>query len=331
VLTNDLIAKLPPEAREIAIEIDDAAEMANLGARNMYTDRDREHFNGVIREREDQLVRTRDAAGRAKLALDIERAKAERKRKIDAQERARADWEPLCALRNAIDQWLRNPAGAVRPFEVAAEHRPQHKTVAAARDAIAAQIEALRLVIAAPRPMSEALEMVRAYVAALAARGSVDVFHALERAPVDRHDRSYGMIDEERPIKFPEHQIRLEVTTAPIQVHGTQVPGGVGIALGAIPDAIALVAWLDPAGFLARIEQELRERSDEANAIASDERAARMAAAYDEILGLQYDEESLVRLARGQGLNIARRPDACPAAVLGLAVRDPKAALGLSL
>ena len=89
----------------------------------------------------------------------------------------------------------------------------------------------------------------------------------------------------------------------------------------ALGDAIAVMAWCDPSTFLAAIEREIDALPEMRDAIR-DARTAELAANLDV---LERQEESLVVAAEGQGLSVARREDASPAAVLGVTVATAQA------
>jgi len=84
-------------------------------------------------------------------------------------------------------------------------------------------------------------------------------------------------------------------------------------------DGPAMLAWMfrDQLKAAARAEIEARHKPE--RALTNVERIQKLDALKAELMDLERREESLIELCEAAGFNIARRPDASPLAVLGLA------------
>jgi hypothetical protein len=88
-----------------------------------------------------------------------------------------------------------------------------------------------------------------------------------------------------------------------------------------IPKLVAGVAALsDPDGFARRLEAEIDSMPDAPLALSKTAQAKRLAKLSDEMDGLERKEEALVASAALAGQDILRRPDAIPAAILGVRI-----------
>jgi hypothetical protein len=86
-----------------------------------------------------------------------------------------------------------------------------------------------------------------------------------------------------------------------------------------------LAAWLDPERFTQRLEAMV-DALPEKGALSDSEQAKRLKALGAEIEALERDEEALIERAYAQGLDILRRRNAHPSAVLGVKVVTAHAA-----
>ena len=106
----------------------------------------------------------------------------------------------------------------------------------------------------------------------------------------------------------------------PVFMSGGDRVGGVIVS---VPDLLATFAWLDPTKLLKRLNAEVDELSDDEHALTDAQRAEQLAEIESDRLATEREEEHLIELAEGQGLNIARRTEADPRAVLGLSSELP--------
>lgn len=89
-----------------------------------------------------------------------------------------------------------------------------------------------------------------------------------------------------------------------------------------IPDSISLIAWACRDQLLAKLSAELDDVIDDAAALGAEERAERLAEIAAQLADAERREEGLIELAGVRGITIPRRPDADPAAVLGVVVAE---------
>ena len=88
----------------------------------------------------------------------------------------------------------------------------------------------------------------------------------------------------------------------------------------------AVLAWLDPDAFTARLLATLAALPSTGESISFADKTRRTNELTEQIAQLEYREESLIEQAARHGLEIVRRPHASPAAVLGVQVAKPRAA-----
>ncbi|WP_407186706.1 hypothetical protein [Bradyrhizobium centrosematis] len=88
----------------------------------------------------------------------------------------------------------------------------------------------------------------------------------------------------------------------------------------------AALSWLDPTAFEKRLHEEIDNLPQPALAMSADDRAAKLLQLEAELLAREREEEALIELAEEQGAAIARRLDADPRAVLGIAIARAKKA-----
>jgi hypothetical protein len=88
----------------------------------------------------------------------------------------------------------------------------------------------------------------------------------------------------------------------------------------AAEDVLSLMTWVAPEQVQEALEGELRRLPQRADAMTADERERRTAEIERQLLDLERREEALVLRAAGDGLEVLRRPDASPLAVLGVRI-----------
>ncbi|MCV0387131.1 MAG: hypothetical protein K5821_11980 [Nitrobacter sp.] len=149
------------------------------------------------------------------------------------------------------------------------------------RDEIADQIRERHRVLRAELPIADRKRAARAYVNELAAKGS-------PRIAAD-HDRF--------ELNFPS-----------------------GISFGPKPDVQALLAWLNPEKFRERLCDEIDAMPKPKFALSTDAKRDRLREIKTAITELEREEEGLIEKAADEGFDIARRPDASPAVILGIVI-----------
>ena len=88
-------------------------------------------------------------------------------------------------------------------------------------------------------------------------------------------------------------------------------------------DVLALVCWCAPEQ--AALEREIEQQPERVDALLAHESAQRVAKLEAQLLELELLEEGLVVKAPSDGLvDILRRPDAAPQAVLAVTIVKPK-------
>jgi hypothetical protein len=158
----------------------------------------------------------------------------------------------------------------------------------------------LEVVKAAPKPSAEVKKRMRAEISGLAARGTPDVF---------------GMVEYGEQIRWPE----VEPKKWAVIVKGEHVP----MTPPAAFDALGAFVWLNEKAILAALEKEIDKAADDKSALTDEERKSRSAEILRDILANEREEEVLILLASENGLEISRRLDADPRAVLCLSSDMP--------
>ncbi len=191
----------------------------------------------------------------------------------------------------SLNQWLQTlPPGAVLewvkpPAAVPLNGEALPAAIGRVRDRIAAAQQHLRAVQIAPLPKGDLKVQAATTVQQLAARGRPAISLGRGRLAVKWRTR--------------------EATSS-----------------GASPeDVAATLAWLDPAAMTARLEQEIDLLPEAPLAMPAQEREQRIGELTADLDRLAREEEALVEAAIAAGIDVLRRPDASPAAVLGVAIK----------
>jgi hypothetical protein len=211
-------------------------------------------------------------------------------------------------LANNVAAWLRDrvPPGpdlleehpaVPAPRLSKGETRPV--AVAALRQKIAGLKADLAETQAAPWPSQLVKQRARAQIDALAERGRPVCLPAIEIG---------------REIVFRTTDARVDVASA----------AGSAIGTAAVEDVLGLVAWLFGSELIAAVEREISEVADDAHALAPDDRKKRESALASEILQCERSEAALIEAAAADGIELPRRPDMDPRAVLGLSSSLPR-------
>lgn len=87
----------------------------------------------------------------------------------------------------------------------------------------------------------------------------------------------------------------------------------------------SIVAWVDPDRVLAALARDIDQMPEQQNAMSGDKKKTIMARLTADIDRLERDEEALIEQAQAEGVDIARRAMAAPAAVLGVVLKTREA------
>jgi hypothetical protein len=84
------------------------------------------------------------------------------------------------------------------------------------------------------------------------------------------------------------------------------------------PSSLPLVFWLHREALIQKIEAQIEEVSDDQHALTAAQRTEQISEIDRDRLAVQREEEFWVCSAIDDGMNVLRRPEADPRAVLGL-------------
>ncbi|HVV60227.1 MAG TPA: hypothetical protein VHD14_00570 [Pseudolabrys sp.] len=296
--TTDPVDRLPQTARAKLTALQERVNLLRLGVVDI-ADRLNEAVRAGVeaRNRIDQVQHKVDETHPSvKQAIEKrDRAKAEYAR-LDLLHAERAKpLHELGGLLNNLERWISEQRdlvafnGPVPPIGRAAPA----KVVENAREELERLRAELERVRRAPIPAKEAKALAAKHVEQLASRGAPDVSGLLEADVFGKREIGY----------------------ATERVDMSRMPAGLG---GSTIDVRGLLAWLDPAKYLARLEEEIDRRADDVHALPDDQRATRLRQLAAEILDVERLEEAAIEAAELAGVQIIRRVDADPRAVLGL-------------
>jgi hypothetical protein len=229
-----------------------------------------------------------------RLQAEVDAATAENQALSERIDRLRARLSPLPGR---LTDWLQS----LPPAAVLEEHPPVSTptlgkmapaaAVAAQRDRLAELRADLHQVESAPVPSQLVKAQMRMQVADLVRRGQPSVLPAVEIG---------------RPIEFSVHSLP-NVATMEGRIE--------------LPDALAIACWIDDgAALVARLDREIDELSDDDHALDNATRHQQERELLDAILNCERVEEALIEAAEADGMEISRRDDASPLAVLGVAI-----------
>ncbi|MCP5364925.1 MAG: hypothetical protein H6905_06835 [Hyphomicrobiales bacterium] len=114
---------------------------------------------------------------------------------------------------------------------------------------------------------------------------------------------------------------RLVFNPAPGGFARSSRGAGLGIAYDVnakISDIIAVLRWLFPGEVDKKLRALVADHFKDAETMAGADKAARLSEINSELLTLEFEEEALIEAANADGLQLTRRADANPAAVLGV-------------
>jgi hypothetical protein len=191
----------------------------------------------------------------------------------------------LAQLLNKVNQWVMENRMPLAPAPAVNVSLEKGETLAAALTAVRSEIQAihqhLAAVRAAPLPLADQQQLAEAYVARLVATAA--------------------------PQQINCHGDKLTLRWRDDIITGKD-------------DALALLCWVAPQQVHAALTRSIREQPVRADAMPAYERITRTIELETQLLALEHREEALVLRAAGDGLEVLRRPDAAPAAVLGVTV-----------
>jgi hypothetical protein len=147
--------------------------------------------------------------------------------------------------------------------------------------------------LAAPIPSTKAKAIALADIEARAAAAKPDCLNLIE----------YG-----EPIDWAKRPLETFVSAR------AGVPG----VFGKVPDAIGLLALMFKDQLVGVVNAQIDEMANDADALSDERRAEVIATCSRDLYAVQLEEEALIRAAGDQGLEIARRAEADPRAVLAL-------------
>lgn len=211
-----------------------------------------------------------------------------------------ARWQEIKRLVTVLDAWVsRLGSVALEPYTGPAPKLARAETASDAVERCRRRVRELRAdlarVEAAPVPSSMAKEKARAEAARLVEQGRPNVGALIEGAGEIAWPTSAATVSAWRDGR-PDPNTPTVRTINPL----------------------ALAAWLDPAALLARLEAEIDELADDANAMTDEAKAAKRAEILADLLAVEHEEEAFIMQAAAAGIGILRRPDADPRAVLEL-------------
>ena len=169
---------------------------------------------------------------------------------------------------------------------------------------------------AAKVTLAQAVSNLRAQIKALAAERVKVLQAALPLADIKKQASAYVADQRERG--------RPKITFDHGRPFQARFDSSVEGAWTAKLDIGAALAWLDPNAFEKRLHADIERLPQPTLAMSADERAAKLLELEAELLARERDEETLIELAEEQGAAIARRLDADPRAVLGIAIARAK-------
>jgi hypothetical protein len=205
---------------------------------------------------------------------------------------------------------------AQRKFRAAADLNAQIRHWLSSVPANASLEDAkLKVKLAPNEALSAAVEKIRARILVLRKE-----YARIHQAPPPKCDvklkaREYceALIEKGRPTIVATHEAPFAVT------FGAMVAG----AWTAQQDIAAAMCWLDPAAFAKRLNAEIDAMPQNEFSLSYRERKQRLRLAEMDLFQLERSEELLIQQGEEDGVVIARRFDADPAAILGLVVVRP--------
>lgn len=233
------------------------------------------------------------------LKAGLELDQAEIRRLSELHDVRSAKWAALSQLVQALETFV---ASAEHPLKAAPSVSVSIKKGETVLDCVEARRRRLRelasdltRIHAAPFPSAVVKAKARSEILALAEAGCPDLMSAVEAGDGIRWPTLAGT----RQTTF-DVAARMPVYTAEA------------------PNALAILAWLNRDQLIAAIEAEIDDVSEDGVALTDLQRAQQVAEVRADRLAVEREEEALIETAATQGLDLLRRPDADPRAVLGV-------------
>jgi hypothetical protein len=135
-------------------------------------------------------------------------------------------------------------------------------------------------------------------------------------------------VRKEAARRYVDEMAKLGAPNITIRDGKFEVAFGAGTAKSFVPQSVKgaaqLFAWIDPAAFLKRLTDAIDAMPEPVHVMDTDERDRRILTLTSDLEKLEIEEESIVEAAADDGIEVLRRPDASPAAVLGVRTRQRK-------
>lgn len=305
----DIADRLPGPAAQKLRKLRDAAESARALVSVPYlTMKEANAQRVALQSRIDELVGRRQLRDNDPLVVserDTLTKLTEKSKALSAEAEARRERaSQLAHLVRACEEYA-EALPRSRPIDLAPAvpapkaTKPIGEMVGAIRERLDRHRKEIAAAINAPVPAAEAKRRAAAFVQGMAANGAPDVIGLLEGGAIE-----FPMVD-----------------TGPVAVASNR---GAGFAQGTRQvDTLAVFAWLHRDQLIAALHAEIDDNADDAGALSDKDRADKIAKAKAAMLADERAEETLITLGEAQGLNILRRENADPRAVLGLADSAP--------
>ena len=301
---SDPVGRLPPTAAAKLIAITTAQDDANVLQRDLS---ERVRLCGNTRRdlasRLDAAVRAHRGPGSVaatQLTREIEAIDAEltalRERLTRAQARRSGLPQRLVEFLRAVPGDVVLQGYPTSPAPVLSKGQTLPLAISAAREKLGELRADLHEIQSRPLPSTQVKARVRAEIAARAT--PLGLMHAVE----------FG-----GAVVWPVANVQGQVQTA----------GGIGLAVMQATDSVGLFCWVFGNQLIAAAEAEIDLLSDDEHALDDAQRARIEAEIAAKILATERQEEALIMLGEQQGLEVRRRDDASPLAVLGLASSLP--------
>jgi hypothetical protein len=240
-----------------------------------------------------------------------DRAAAQLEQANDRYEARSARWHDAKGLVSGIERWLSAlpPDAKIKSYAGPPPKSAKGETAFAAIERVRrtrTELEAaVHKVRSAPVLSSTAKARIKSEVDALAQAGRPDVWPAVENR---------------ESVRWPTRSINARVMgVAVTQGAPTNLDGH---AIAELPNTLALMLWLFKDHVIAALNREVDQISDDKAALSDEERALQENALLESILDAERAEEALIQIAEAEGMEVGRRRDADPSAVLNITVRD---------
>jgi hypothetical protein len=227
----------------------------------------------------------------------LDRKRADQRRLASIYEDRAATWQHAANLVRVIEQAMAaRRSGCVAAMVVT--EPPGYKNsiidTVESRRRRGRELQAdLAKVRAAPWPSALAKQKMRARIAQLAEAGAP---HASDA------------IDHDEPIEFRTGTVQVRIANVD--------PSAVGFV--ALPDTLALIAWLHRDTLIAALDREIDEVADDKAALTLEQRRKAEAEILADMLATEREECALIEIAQTQGTAIDYRTDCDPRAILGI-------------